>query len=217
MTRVKVCGIRRSEDAALAVELGASALGFIFWPSSPRFVDPEAAKAIIASVPPFVSTVGVFVDQDAAHVAEVARGLKLSAVQLHGSEQVDAYDGVAPQIVKAIPVGEDGTAERLVRALPARIGVLLDAHDPVKRGGTGRTIDWTRAAGLARMRPIILSGGLNADNVGDAIDAVRPYAIDVSSGVESQPGVKDAGKLRAFFNALDQQAKHRKAQLHESN
>jgi phosphoribosylanthranilate isomerase len=217
MTRVKVCGIRRAEDAALAVELGASALGFIFWPSSPRFVDPDAAMAVIATVPPFVSTVGVFVDQGAAHVAEVARALKLSAVQLHGSEQVDAYDGAAPQVVKAIPVGDDGSAERLVRALPARVGVLLDAHDPVKRGGTGRTIDWTRAAELARMRPIILSGGLNADNVGDAIDAVRPYAIDVSSGVESRPGEKDAGKLRAFFAALDHHAKHGKAQLHESN
>ena len=212
MIRVKVCGIRRKEDAALAVELGASALGFIFWPSSPRFLEPDAAQTIIADVPPFVSTVGVFVDQDAAHVADVARRLKLSAVQLHGSEQVDAYDGAAPQIVKAIPVGGDGSAERLVRAVPARVGVLLDAHDPVKRGGTGRTIDWTRAAELARMRPVILSGGLNADNVSDAIDAVRPYAIDVSSGVESQPGVKDAGKLRAFFTAL-----HRKAQLHESN
>ena len=212
MMRVKVCGIRRAEDAAVAIELGASALGFIFWPSSPRFVDPDAAMAIIASVPPFVSTVGVFVDQDPAHVAEVARGLKLSAVQLHGREQVDAYDGAAPQVVKAIAVGDDGTAERLVRALPARVGVLLDAHDPVKRGGTGRTIDWTRAAELARMRPIILSGGLNADNVDKAIDAVRPYAIDVSSGVESQPGVKDAGKLRAFFAALNH-----KAQLHESN
>jgi phosphoribosylanthranilate isomerase len=212
MIRVKVCGIRREEDAALAVELGASALGFIFWPSSPRFLEPEAAQTIIAGVPPFVSTVGVFVDQDAAHVADVARRLKLSAVQLHGSEQVDAYDGAAPQIVKAIPVGADGSAERLVRAVPARVGVLLDAHDPVKRGGTGRTIDWTRAAELARVRPVILSGGLNADNVSDAIDAVRPYAIDVSSGVESQPGVKDAGKLRAFFTAL-----HRKAQLHESN
>jgi phosphoribosylanthranilate isomerase len=212
MIRVKVCGIRREEDAALAVELGASALGFIFWPSSPRFLEPEAAQTIIAGVPPFVSTVGVFVDQDAAHVADVARRLKLSAVQLHGSEQVDAYDGAAPQIVKAIPVGADGSAERLVRAVPMRVGVLLDAHDPVKRGGTGRTIDWTRAAELARMRPVILSGGLNADNVSDAIDAVRPYAIDVSSGVESQPGVKDAGKLRAFFTAL-----HRKAQLHESN
>jgi len=212
VTRVKVCGIRRAGDAALAVELGASALGFIFWPSSPRFVEPDAAMGIIATVPPFVSTVGVFVDQDATHVAEVARGLKLSAVQLHGSEQVDAYDGAAPQVVKAVPVGEDGTAERIVSALPARIGVLLDAHDPVKRGGTGRTIDWTRAAALARMRPVILSGGLNADNVGRAIDAVRPYAIDVSSGVESQPGVKDAGRLRAFFAALNQDRT-----LHESN
>ena len=212
MMRVKVCGIRRAEDAALAVELGASALGFIFWPSSPRFVDPEVAMTIIATVPPFVATVGVFVDQDAAHVAEVARGLKLTAVQLHGSEQVEAYDAAAPQVVKAIAVGDDATAERLVRALPAHVGVLLDAHDPVKRGGTGRTIDWTRAAELARLRPIILSGGLNADNVDMAIDAVRPYAIDVSSGVESQPGVKDAGKLRAFFAALT-----RRAQLHESN
>jgi phosphoribosylanthranilate isomerase len=212
MTRVKVCGIRRIEDAALAVELGASALGFIFWPSSPRFLDPDAARAIVGSVPPFVSTVGVFVDQGATHVAEVARGLKLNAVQLHGSEQVEAYDGVAPQVVKAISVGQDGTAEAAMRALPPGVGVLLDAYDPVRRGGTGRTIDWTRAAGLARLRPVILSGGLNADNVREAIETVRPYAIDVSSGVESEPGVKDAGKLRAFFAALDHKSKS-----HESN
>lgn len=207
MIRVKVCGIRRIEDAALAVELGASALGFIFWPSSPRFLDPDDARAVVASVPPLVSTVGVFVDQDVAHVADVARGLNLSAVQLHGSEDVDAFEGVAPRVVKAVAMGEDGTAERLLRDLPASIGVLLDAYDPVKRGGTGRTIDWARAAGLARVRPIILSGGLNADNVRGAIETVHPYAVDVSSGVESQPGVKDPGKLRAFFTSV----------THESN
>jgi phosphoribosylanthranilate isomerase len=203
MTRVKVCGLRRMEDAALAVDLGATALGFIFWPSSPRFLDPDSARSIVANLPPFVATVGVFVDQPASYVADVARGLKLSAVQLHGQEHVDDYAGVPSRVIKAVAVGEGTASEQIIDGLPESVGVLLDAHDPVKRGGTGRTIDWTRAARLARLRPIILSGGLNADNVRRAIDVVRPYAVDVSSGVESAPGVKDVTKLRALFDALD--------------
>ena len=202
MTRVKVCGIRRMEDASLAVDLGANALGFVFWPSSPRFLEPDRARDIVDGLPPLVASVGVFVDQPPAFVEDVARALKLSVVQLHGQEPVADYVSRGLRVLKSVAVGSDGAAEAAVSRLPGDVGVLLDAFDPVRRGGTGRTIDWDLAGRLARTRPVILSGGLTADNVREAIDAVRPFAVDVSSGVESGPGVKDADKLRAFFAAV---------------
>jgi phosphoribosylanthranilate isomerase len=200
--RVKICGIRRVDDALLAAELGASALGFVFWPSSPRFLDPYRARPIAAALPPFVTTVGVFVDQPEAYVSGVMRLLNLGAVQLHGQEPPESYAHGTDRVIKTVAVTEGRDCMPAVEAVPARAMVLLDAHDPVKRGGTGRTIDWRQAAAAAKVRPIILSGGLNADNVRDAVDSVRPYAVDVSSGVESSPGVKDSGKLRALFAAL---------------
>jgi len=202
MTRVKICGIRRREDALLAADLGADALGFVFWPSSPRFLDPDDAREVVAALPPFVSTVGVFVDQPESHVCDVARLLKLSAVQLHGDEALESYGRVRARMIKAVPVRAGQDCLAAVTAIPSGVTVLLDAHDPVKRGGTGRTIDWSQAASAAKVRPIILSGGLNAENVGAALGTVRPYAIDVSSGVESSPGVKDPAKLRALFGAV---------------
>ncbi len=202
MTGVKICGIRRIEDALLAAALGARALGFVFWPSSPRFLDPEDARVIVAALPPFVTTVGVFVDQPEVYVSEVARLLNLGAVQLHGQEVPASYGRVSGRVIKAVAVREGQDCLAAVAAVPDAATVLLDAHDPVKRGGTGRTIDWTQAASAARLRPIILSGGLNAGNVRDAVAAVRPYAVDVSSGVESGPGIKDPDKLRALFAAL---------------
>jgi len=201
MVRIKICGIRRLEDASLAVKLGASALGFVFWPSSPRFIEPERARELIASLPPFATAVGVFVDQPAAYVSEVARRLRLGAVQLHGNEPPEAYEDAPCRVIKAVAVSDGIDAGAASAVVPVTATVLLDAHDPITRGGTGRTIDWTIAAGLARRRPIILSGGLNADNVSAAIEVVRPYAIDVSSGVEAAPGVKDADRLRALFAA----------------
>ena len=201
---LKICGIRRLEDALLAAELGAGALGFVFWPASPRFLDPYAARPIVAALPPLVTTVGVFVDAPETYVSGVARLLNLGAVQLHGQERVEPYARASYRVIKAVAVTDGGDCLAAVKAVPARATVLLDAHDPVRRGGTGRTIDWTQAAAAAKARPIILSGGLNADNVRAAIDAVRPYAVDVSSGVESSPGVKDPGKLRALFGALSQ-------------
>jgi phosphoribosylanthranilate isomerase len=202
MTPVKICGIRRTEDALLAAELGASAVGFVFWPASPRFLNPEAARPIVAALPPFVTTVGVFVDQDEAHVSAVARLLSLHVVQLHGQESPAAYAGGGYRIIKSVAVGDGRDCVTAVAAVPERATVLLDAHDPIKRGGTGRTIDWSLAAAAATIRPVILSGGLNAGNIREAVDTVRPYAVDVSSGVESSPGVKDAGRLRALFAAL---------------
>jgi len=202
MTRVKICGVRRMEDALLAAELGANAIGFVFWPSSPRFVDPFHARPIVASLPPLVTTVGVFVNQPVSYVLGVAQLLSLAAIQLHGEEALDPYARGPHRVIKAVPVVDGRDCMPVVRAVPARATVLLDAHDPARRGGTGRAIDWTQAAAAARVRPIILSGGLNADNVRDAVDEVRPYAVDLSSGVESSPGVKDHAKLRALFAAL---------------
>jgi phosphoribosylanthranilate isomerase len=198
---VKICGIRSTEDALLAAELGAWGVGFVFWPRSPRFIDPYRAREIAAALPAWVTPVGVFVDQPPEYVAGVASLVRLGAVQLHGQEQPEAYRAIRHRMMKAVPVGPDFD-ESAVRDLPDTIGVLLDAHDPVRKGGTGRTIDWTRAAAAARLRPVFLSGGLTADNVADAVERVRPHGIDVSSGVERSPGVKDPGKMRALFSAL---------------
>ena len=199
MIKVKICGVTSVDDARMAAEMGASAVGLVFWPQSPRAVEIEQAKRIVAALPPFVSAVGVFVNQPEA--ADIAREVGLSAVQLHGDEPPDTYRGLPVRVIKAVAVTGNGSGD-LAAAIPASATVLLDAHDPVKRGGTGRAIDWTVAAAVARRRPIILSGGLNADNVVGAVEAVRPYAIDVSSGVESAPGRKDAAKLRALFDVL---------------
>lgn len=199
--RVKVCGIRRAEDALLAAELGAAAIGFVFWPGSRRYVSPEEAAAVAGAMPAHVLRVGVFVDQPPAEVGRIAERAGLQAVQLHGAEAAAGYAGLGLPLIKAVPVPEAFDPVS-VDALPAEVTVLLDAHDPVRRGGTGRTIDWTVAAAVAARRLTILSGGLSADNVRAAVDRVRPYMIDVSSGVESAPGQKDPARLRAFFAAL---------------
>jgi phosphoribosylanthranilate isomerase len=199
--RVKVCGICRLEDAELAIALGADAIGFVFWPDSPRYCEPDRARAIASRLPPQITRVGVFVDQRADHVVQIAEFVPLDAVQLHGSERLADFDRVRQPLIKAVAV-TDGLEPSAVDTVPAGVTVLLDAHDPVRRGGTGRTIDWKVAASIAARRRTILSGGLNASNVRNAIAEVRPDMIDVSSGVESAPGRKDAGKLEAFFAAI---------------
>ena len=198
---VKVCGITRLEDANEAVACGAGALGFVFWPKSPRFVDPYRARAIVRSLPPFIATVGVFVNQPAEYLNGVASLVGLSAVQLHGDETPAFAADIRRPVIKAIAIG-GGTDGAVVDGWADRVTLLLDADDPQKRGGTGRTIDWTRAAALAAARRVILSGGLTPDNVVDAIRTVRPFGIDVSSGVEQSPGIKDHDRLRALFDAL---------------
>jgi phosphoribosylanthranilate isomerase len=200
--RVKICGITRVDDALLAQELGAAALGFVFWPGSPRYVDTGRARAIVEQLRPSLVPVGVFVDQPVEDVRRTVRNVGLGAVQLHGGEDPNEFDSVGAPLIKAVPVGSAFDSAPVL-AMPRGVTVLLDAHDPVKKGGTGRTIDWTAAAVIARVRPIILSGGLHAGNVREAVAAVRPRMIDVSSGVETTPGIKDPGKLRALFRALE--------------
>ncbi len=200
---VKVCGITRREDADAAVEVGASALGFVFWPKSPRAIDPYRARAIVSSLPPFVSAVGVFVDQPAAYVNGVAGLVGLSAVQLHGDEPVEYAAAINRPVVKAVGL-RHGVAPPagMVESWPTRVLVLVDVHDPVRRGGTGRTVDWSVAAAIARRRRVVLAGGLTPENVGEAIARVQPFGIDVSSGVEAAPGIKDHGRIKALFEAV---------------
>ena len=199
--RVKVCGITRRDDALLAADLGASAIGFVFWRRSPRYVDPETAAAIARELPADVAPVGVFVDPTVGEVRLIAAQVGLAAVQLHGDEPATLCDGLPYRVLKAVPVAGEATCAAAER-VPARITVLLDARDPLRKGGTGRTVDWGVAADVAARRRIFLAGGLCPENVGEALRTVRPYGIDVSSGVEAQPGRKDGGRLRDFFEEV---------------
>jgi phosphoribosylanthranilate isomerase len=198
---VKICGITRLEDAELATELGASMVGFIFWPGSPRYVDPFRARDLVRSLPPSVTPVGVFVDQPLEHVRGIAGLVKLGAIQLHGNEPSDYAARLPYRVIRAVAV-TDRAQPAAVVATPAHLTLLVDAHDPVRVGGTGRTVDWGVAAVLARNRRVILSGGLKPENVRQAIRTVGPWGVDVASGVESRPGVKDPVRLRAFFEAV---------------
>jgi phosphoribosylanthranilate isomerase len=202
--RVKICGVTTPEDARLATDLGATAIGMIFWPGSPRFVEVRQAKAIVAALPPFVAAVGVFVNQ-VGEAAFIAQEVGLNAVQFHGDEAPSTYSGFPLRVIKAVAV-KDASAEDDADAVPSAATVLLDAHDPIRRGGTGIPVDWSIAARIARRRPVILSGGLNPANVAEAVDAVAPYAIDVSSGVELVFGRKDPEKMRALFAAVRERA-----------
>ncbi|MCC6988603.1 MAG: phosphoribosylanthranilate isomerase [Acidobacteria bacterium] len=199
--RVKVCGITRREDAALAVSLGADALGFIFWARSPRAIVPAAARAIHAQLPPFVTRVGVFVNASPDEVAEATRVAGLDVVQLHGDEPVETYADVGARVMKVAALETMADVDRVL-AWPLSVTPLVDAVDRDRRGGTGRVADWALAARVAVIRPIVLAGGLNADNVCEAVSRVRPWAVDVSSGVEDAPGLKSPTRLRAFFASL---------------
>jgi phosphoribosylanthranilate isomerase len=201
MLIIKICGITRLEDAEASLAQGAQALGFVFWPDSPRFIDPYRARAIVSMLPAFVTTVGVFVNQPSEYVNGVASLVGLAAVQLHGDETPSYAAALKRPIVKAIALSAAGAADA-VAAWPLRVTLLLDAHDPVRRGGTGTTIDWALAAPVAAARRVLLAGGLTPENVGEAIGYVKPFGIDVSSGVESSPGIKDHGRLKALFEAV---------------
>jgi phosphoribosylanthranilate isomerase len=197
---IKVCGITREDDARAAAGLGVHALGFVFWPGSPRAIAPARAAALIRILPPFITPVGVFVDPAADLVAEChAAGIRVA--QIVG--EVPALPaGLA--LLRAVTLAPGG--EGIVPDPPGDGPVLVDAHDPIRRGGTGRTIDWAAVAAVARRRPVILAGGLRADNVGEAIRQARPAGVDVSSGVEQAPGVKDHRQLAAFVAAVRQVA-----------
>ena len=202
-TRVKVCGITRLEDAQLAVELGAAALGFNFYPPSPRFIAPSAARSIIERLPLLVLPVGVYADEtDSGRVAGIAHEAGVRAVQLHGPRfpSLDGELAAGYPIIRAVAVGEDFRVETLQKLGGKTF--LLDAYHPDLRGGTGTPFDWTLARKAAEYGTIILAGGLTPGNVGRAISEVHPFAVDIASGVESSPGQKDPARLRAFFEAV---------------
>ncbi|MBZ5495275.1 MAG: phosphoribosylanthranilate isomerase [Acidobacteriia bacterium] len=200
--RVKVCGITSYQDAALALDLGADALGFNFYPPSPRFIDFFAARDIICRLPPLATTVGVFVNvADPADVDESARVAGVQALQLHGDESADYCRRLgAWPLIKAVRVGKATVLENL-REFPAQ-AFLLDSRDERRFGGTGKSFDWTLARGPVEGLRIILAGGLSAANVAEAIRIVQPYGLDVCSSVESRPGKKDAARLTAFMNEV---------------
>ena len=206
---VKICGITRVQDAELAAGLGASALGFVFWPDSPRYISAEAAKAIAAIVPGNVLKVGVFVDQPMEDVARILDDVGLDVAQLHGHESPEycrqlkeryVVSGPSRTVIKAVAMSGNGSVS--IADFDPDVVLLVDAHDPSRFGGTGKTVNWDSAREIASTRRTILAGGLNAANVKLAVRSVRPYGVDVSSGVESAPGVKDPNRMRAFFEAL---------------
>lgn len=207
MVRVKICGIMNPSDARLATELGAHALGFNFYEKSPRAVSSADAWNIRRKLAPFISAVGIFVDWKPSAVTALSASLRLDAVQLHGDECARHVDFCAKRlpVIKALHVSPE-FSERLFARFHSASAFLLDAapdaNKPEQFGGTGRIVDWSLARKLAASHRIILAGGLTPENVAEAIRTVRPYAVDVASGVESRPGKKDHGKLRAFFDEV---------------
>lgn len=201
MTRIKCCGMTRTEDALLAARLGADAIGLVFTARSKRRVALEQAQAIRRALPPFVDAVALFMDDEASLVDEVIATVQPDLLQFHGGEA----DGWCAQFgrpyLKAIAMGEGAGALPRLQDYPRAAALLLDGHAAGEAGGSGKAFDWSLLPGdLAQ--PVILAGGLHAGNVGAAIRVARPWAVDVASGVESAPGIKDAGKLRDFIAAV---------------
>jgi phosphoribosylanthranilate isomerase len=199
--RVKICGIRSLEEALVALELGADAIGFNLWPRSPRYVDAEKARDIIAQLPPLMSCIGVFVNEKAEKIEEIAARARLDGIQLHGDESPEFCNALEQhRICKAFRVG-DGFDLKVFDSYRVN-SFLLDAHVKGEYGGTGKHFDWSIAAEAARRAPVILAGGLTSDNVAYAIRTVSPFGVDVCSGVEAEPGRKDPDKMRSFMEEV---------------
>jgi len=206
-TRIKVCGITNVDDAIAAINLGVDAIGFIFAESSPRYISPEDAKEIAADLPPFIHIVGVFVDKDPVEIAEIIDYCGLTHVQLHGTEDAEYCAKLAQsanpcKLIKAIRVGSSTKAEDFEAYQETVKGFLLDTYVDGQEGGTGKTFDWSLIDTLALRLPIILAGGLTPENVGEAIRKVRPFAVDVNSGVEREPGRKDVDRLQELVKQV---------------
>ncbi|MBH3451241.1 phosphoribosylanthranilate isomerase [Pseudomonas putida] len=201
--RSKICGITRIEDALAAAEAGADAIGFVFYAKSPRAVDVRQARAIIAELPPFVTTVGLFVNASRCELNEILEVVALDLLQFHGDETPQDCEGYHRPWIKALRVRPSDDLEAACQLYAGARGILLDTYVAGVPGGTGEAFDWSLVpAHLSK--PIILAGGLSADNVGQAIAQVRPYAVDVSGGVEQAKGIKDAAKIEAFMQAVKQ-------------
>ncbi|MDY7561292.1 phosphoribosylanthranilate isomerase [Pseudomonas sp. 10B1] len=199
--RSKICGITRIEDALAAVDAGADAIGFVFYAKSPRAVSVIQAREIIAALPPFVTTVGLFVNTSRCELTEILEVVPLDLLQFHGDETAEDCDGYHRPYIKALRVQAGDDIAARCHAYPKASGILLDTYVAGVPGGTGEAFDWSLIPhGLSK--PIILAGGLSATNVAQAIAQVRPYAVDVSGGVEAVKGIKDHEKIRAFMNAV---------------
>lgn len=201
MTRIKCCGMTRVEDALLAARLGADAIGLVFTARSKRQVALAQARAIAAALPPFVATVALFMDDEARLVRQVLDEVQPTLLQFHGAESDDWCVQFGHPFLKAIAMGEGAAALPRLHDYPHAAGLLLDGHAAGEAGGSGKTFDWSLLPdGLTQ--PLILAGGLHAGNVGDAVRTARPWAVDVASGVESAPGIKDPLRLEAFIRAV---------------
>jgi phosphoribosylanthranilate isomerase len=205
--RTKICGITRPEDGIAAARAGADAVGLVFYPKSPRAVTIEQAAAICAALPPFVTTVALFVDAEHFAIEDVLRGVPIDLLQFHGSETPAQCEAFATPYIKAIRMSEEADLVEVARQYGSARGLLVDAWSPTEAGGTGETFDWARVSPAMRGEletPIILAGGLHPGNVAESIAVVKPYAVDVSSGVEASKGIKDADKITAFIQAVRQ-------------
>lgn len=202
--KIKMCGVTNLDDARAAVETGADAVGFVFYRKSPRYVEPTVVKGIVASLPPFVIPVGVFVNEEAKVVRDLMDECGLALAQLHGDETALYCETLGRPVLKAIRLRDRASLPALAE-YQGRAGVrgfVIDAFSAETYGGTGQVVDWGLAAEVAKASRILLAGGLTPENVGEAIRKVRPYGVDVSSGVEASPGKKDHEKVRAFIRAV---------------
>lgn len=200
-TRVKFCGITRPEDAEAAARLGADAIGLIFASGSPRFISPERAAMIRGRLPPFVQAVALFRDADPDHVQQVIEQVNPDVLQFHGREDAAFCARFGRPFMKAVPMDPPADLPRWAADFSAASALLLDAHAPGGAGGKGRTFDWDSIRYRGPM-PLVLAGGLGPDNVEDAVRRVQPFAVDVSSGIESSPGIKDPQRMQAFMDGV---------------
>ena len=201
-TRVKICGITRIEDAAAVVRYGADALGLVFYPQSPRYIDTTRAREIAESVAPFVTVVGLFVNADPAGIRQVMETVPVGLLQFHGDETNDLCKSFGLPFIKSIAMHDGMDAGSRIERYPDAAGFLLDAWQPQSHGGGGETFDW-KAIPESFPAPLILAGGLTPGNVTTAITMARPYAVDVSSGVELAKGIKSADKIAAFMQGVE--------------
>ena len=201
MTKVKICGFTNSENARDAAIAGVDAIGLVFYDKSPRNVDIQKAREIVAALPPFINRVGLFVNANPSFIDEVLCEVPLDTLQFHGDEEVVDCTQYQMPFIKSLRVTSKTNLDQIAEHFSDASALLLDSYNPNSFGGTGEIFDWS----LARVKidlPIILAGGLNSDNVSEAISQVNPYAVDASSGVESSPGMKDIDKILAFIQSV---------------
>ena len=203
MTRIKICGITRPDDGVTAALLGVDAIGLVFYPPSPRFVNPDAARQIVVALPPFITVVGLFMNAEPAAVRAILAQASLHLLQFHGDEEPDDCVAFNLPYIKAVPMCANADLRDYELRFATATGLLLDSHSGDQPGGSGQGLDWEKIP-VKRNKPLILAGGLHPGNVTTAIRQVQPYAVDVSSGVESAKGIKDAERMRAFLRGANE-------------